>query len=64
MEASEYGLAFYNGKWRYFDKYAPVKKGKRRGWYWVFFRNEGKRLVRPGQIKRMPAPPGQMRIFD
>jgi hypothetical protein len=64
LESNRYGLAFYEGKWRYFEKYKPIKKGKRKGYYWIFFRNEGQRLVHPKQIKRMPTDPGQLRIFD
>jgi hypothetical protein len=30
------------------------KRGKRKGYYWIFFRKEGQRLVHPKQIKRMP----------
>jgi hypothetical protein len=64
MEANQYGLAYYDGKWRYFEKYKPVKKGKKRGSYWIFLRGKGKRLVRPESIKRLPSPPGQLRLFN
>jgi hypothetical protein len=64
LESNRYGLAFYNGKWRYFEKLKPIKRGKRKGYYWVFFRKEGQRLVHPKHIKRMPTQPGQLRMFE
>ena len=64
MEPNQYGLAYYKGKWRYFEKYKPVKKGKQRGSYWIFLRDEGQRLVRPENIKRFPSPLGQLRLFS
>jgi hypothetical protein len=64
LESNRHGLAFYDGKWRYFEKLKPIKRGKRKGYYWVFFRKEGQRLVHPKHIKRMPTQPGQLRMFE
>jgi hypothetical protein len=61
---NQYGLAFYKGKWRYFEKHTPVKEGMGKGWHWIYFRNGGKRLVRPQQIKRMLCPPDQASLFE
>ncbi len=45
-ETNQYGLAHYKGNWCCFKKCKPVKKGKQRGSYWVFLRDEGQRPVR------------------
>ena len=56
------GLCWHKDKWRHFERYSPVKRGKRKGCYWVQF-PEGQRLVYREHIKRFPTDQGQIRLF-
>ena len=61
MDTTYFGLAFYKDKWKYFDKYKPVKRGKYKGHYRIAFVNEGiPRLVHPDHDFFRSAPAGQL----
>jgi len=65
MDTTYLGLAFHKDKWKYFDRYQPVKRGKHKGHYRIAFVNEGiLRLVHPDHIRRLPTQPGQLRLFE
>jgi hypothetical protein len=58
------GLAYIKGQWKNFERFTPVKRGRNKGRVWVYLIGLGKRrLVRPGQIKRLPAARGQRKLF-
>lgn len=59
------GVVVIEGSFRYFQHYRPIKKGKHRGWYWVWPAASGSKphLVRPERIRRFPQPKGQLRLF-